>query len=112
MKAPWFRWWVILAATAAGLFTPLPYQGIATAALYFGYVGCHRHSWSRYQLFIAYLLGGLSFGAGLQLAAILDRHGHSIFAAISPLLLWLIARAIFLAFEKNTRLSNLLNPPQ
>jgi hypothetical protein len=97
--APWFRWWTIIAAICVGLFTPLRYQAIAIVALYLGYVGCHRYAWPRYQQFIAYLIGGACFGAGLQLAIGFEAQGSTVIACIALLLTWLVTRALFLFFE-------------
>ena len=94
-----FKWLVITLGMVTGVFSAWQYQIAALVALLMGYASCYSLKWPNFQLFLAYLYGGLATGFGLQILTANAVHHQFILMIIQPLLLWLVLRIFFYAVE-------------
>lgn len=93
------HWIVCLLGFATGMFCPPFWQLGILIALSFGYASCYKMGWPRYQRALAYLIGGLSTGWGMQAMALSDTRGHSLLALLVGPLIWLLTRMVFMVLE-------------
>ncbi len=94
-----YKWLVIIAGLVVGVIIPRLYLLGFGIAILVGYRGCKGKQWPGFQLFFAYLFGGLAAGAMVKLIIYYGMTNQIVPLIIAPFVTWLFTRALFLYFE-------------
>jgi hypothetical protein len=94
------QWIIIIASLIASLFIPNFYLLLAGVVILVGYVQCKKMQWPRYQLYLAYIFGGIAAGAMVKCLVFYGYTKDYVPFVIAPLLIWLFSRAFYLYVEE------------